>query len=250
MLLRYTQFFWIGIFISLDIYPRVWLLDYMLTLFLIFLRNLHTVLHQFTFPPTMQTFLHPQQYLLLVVFLVIVIVTDVMLHLVVLICISLIISGDEHLFMCFLVICIFFRKVSILVYCPFFIWGACFFLILSCILDINPLSDVSLANICFHSVGYLFVLLMISLTVKNLLSLIRSHFFIIAFVSHAWGDRYKEYCWHVKEYTAYVFFLEFYGFQCFVHFYCVFFFFLYSMWANVPISFFYMYLSSFPKTNY
>ena len=126
---RYTQFFWIGIFIYLDIHPRVWLVDHMLTLFLIFLRNLHTVLHQFTFPTAGQTFLHPQQYLLLVVFLVIVIVTDVRLYfLVVLICISLIISGNEHLFMSFLVICIFFRKMSILVYCAFFIWGAWFFL--------------------------------------------------------------------------------------------------------------------------
>ena len=194
----------------------------MLTLFLIFLKSLHTGLHQFTFRPTMQTFLYPQQYMLLVVFLVIVIVTDVRLYLlVVLICISLIISGDEHLFMHFLVICLFFRKVSILVYCLFFIWVLAFF-ILICILDINPLSDASLANIFFHSVSYIFVLLMISFTVKNLLSLIRSHFFIIAFFSHAWGDRYKEYCWHVKEHTAYVFFLEFYGFQCFVHFYCVF----------------------------
>ena len=42
-----------------------------------------------------------------------------------------------------------------------------------------------LLQIFFHSVGYLFVLLMIPFTVKNLLSLIRSHFFIIAFVSHA-----------------------------------------------------------------
>jgi len=42
-----------------------------------------------------------------------------------------------------------------------------------------------LLQIFFRSVGYLFVLLMISFTVKNLLSLIRSHFFIIAFVSHA-----------------------------------------------------------------
>ena len=153
--LRYTQFFWIGIFISLDIYPRVWLLDHMLTLFLIFLKSLHTGLHQFTFRPTMQTFLYPQQYMLLVVFLVIVIVTDVRLYLlVVLICISLIISGDEHLFMHFLVICLFFRKVSILVYCLFFIWVLAFF-ILICILDINPLSDASLANIFFHSVSYI-----------------------------------------------------------------------------------------------
>ena len=32
----------------------------------------------------------------------------------------------------------------------------------SCILDINPILDISLANIFFHSVGCLFVLLMVS----------------------------------------------------------------------------------------
>ena len=55
------------------------------------------------------------------------------------------------------------------------------FLILSYrkyILEINPLSVASFANIFSHSVGYLFVLFMVSFAVQKLLSLIRSHLFI------------------------------------------------------------------------
>ena len=60
------------------------------------------------------------------------------------------------------------------------------FLILSCvsclyILEINPLSVASFANIFSHSVGCLFVLFMVSFAVQKLLSLIRSHSLIFVF---------------------------------------------------------------------
>ena len=51
-----------------------------------------------------------------------------------------------------------------------------------CILEINPLSVASFANIFSHSVGCL-VLFMVSFAVQRLLSLIRSHWFILVFLS-------------------------------------------------------------------
>ena len=61
----------------------------------------------------------------------------------------------------------------------FFYWVVCF-LILSCmnclyILEINPLSVASFANIFSHSEGCLFVLLMVSFAMQNVVSLIRPH---------------------------------------------------------------------------
>ena len=55
------------------------------------------------------------------------------------------------------------------------------------ILDINPLSVASFANILSHSIGYLFLLLMISFAMQKLVSLTRSHLFIFAFISFALG---------------------------------------------------------------
>ena len=59
-------------------------------------------------------------------------------------------------------------------------------------LDINPLLVISFANIFSHSVGCLFVLLMVSFAVQKLLRLIRSHLFIFAFISFTLGDRSKK----------------------------------------------------------
>ena len=51
------------------------------------------------------------------------------------------------------------------------------------ILDINPLLIISFVNIFSHSVGYLFLLSMISFAMQKFLSLTRSHLFIFAFIS-------------------------------------------------------------------
>ena len=60
------------------------------------------------------------------------------------------------------------------------------------ILEINPLLVPSFANIFSHSEGCLFVLFMVSFAVQKLLSLIRSHLFIFAFISIILGDRVKK----------------------------------------------------------
>ena len=78
------------------------------------------------------------------------------------------------------------------------------------ILDINPLSDISFAYIFSHSVGGIFILLIVSFALQKLFSLMQSDLFIFAFVSLAWGawpkKEKKVTRTNVKEHTAYVFF--------------------------------------------
>ena len=50
------------------------------------------------------------------------------------------------------------------------------------ILEIKPLSVESFAKIFLHSVGCLFIFLMVSFAVYKLLSLIRSYWFIFIFI--------------------------------------------------------------------
>ena len=56
------------------------------------------------------------------------------------------------------------------------------------ILEIRPLSEVSLANMFSHTVGSLCNFVLFSLALQKLFILMRSHLFILSFMSLALGD--------------------------------------------------------------
>ena len=56
------------------------------------------------------------------------------------------------------------------------------------ILKIRPFSEVSLANMFSHTVGSLCNLVLFSLALQKLFILMRSHLFILSFMSLALGD--------------------------------------------------------------
>ena len=56
------------------------------------------------------------------------------------------------------------------------------------ILEIKPLSKVSLANIFSQIVGSLFIFMLFSLAMQKLFNLMRSHLFILSFKPLALGD--------------------------------------------------------------
>ena len=179
--------------------PAVRLLGHMAVLILVFLRNLHSVLHngcpslpsheqckRVPFSP------HPLKHLLLVDVWIAAILTGVKWYfIVVLICIYPIMSDAKHLFMCLLVICMSSLENYLFSSLAHFLIGSFFFLELSfrgClyIFEIS-LSVASFAIIFFPFWRLSFHLAYSSFAVQKLVISIRSHLSIFAFISNILG---------------------------------------------------------------
>ena len=126
---------------------------------------------------------------------------------VVLICISLIISIFLYAYWPF--VCLLWRNVCLRLLPSF--WLDCLILLLSCIsslyiLEIKTLLVSSFANIFSHSEGCLFILLMVFFSMLKFVNLIKSHLFVIIFIAlGAWPK--KTLVWFMsRECFAYVIF--------------------------------------------
>ena len=174
------------------------------------LRNLHTVFHNGCMnlhphqPYTKGSlFSHPWQHLLPLFFLIVATLTDVRVFLIVVFScifwywapfiylIGYLYISEKMSFQVLWLLWPFLNQS----FCGFLFFGG-FFLLLRgmsslCVLDINPSLDIWFANIFSHSIGCLFIWLMISFDDQEYFSLMWSHMLVFIFVAFAFGVKPK-----------------------------------------------------------